>query len=189
MLTYTKGTKMKTQKQILATIRALAGRAKTWRDDVQGVLVDIAGHILEHGDVTVAKTLLDSIGNGANRPAIARWLGTNAFCHMVEGKLACSKGKRKDCASGFGGDFAMARPQYEEQLRSLPAWYEEGKEADDENVKAVFDALSKVETLIATIAKKTTKGEGTHLDLERYLRAAVEQYKADRAVFETMKGE
>jgi len=83
----------------------------------------------------------------------------------------------------------MARPQYEEQLRSLPAWYEEGKEADDEKVKAEFDALNKVETLLATIAKKTNKGEGKNLDLERYLRAAIEQYKADRAVFETMKGE
>jgi len=180
---------MKTKKQIVATIKSLAGRAKTWRSDVQEVLVDIAGHVLEHGDVTVAQTLLDSIGNGANRPAIARWLGTNAFCHMVDGKLACAKVKRKDCASGFGGDFAMARPQYEEQLRSLPAWYEEGKEADDEKVKAEFDALNKVETLLATIAKKTNKGEGKNLDLERYLRAAIEQYKADRAVFETMKGE
>jgi len=71
---------MKTKKQIVATIKSLAGRAKTWRSDVQEVLVDIAGHVLEHGDVTVAQTLLDSIGNGANRPAIARWLGTNAFC-------------------------------------------------------------------------------------------------------------
>jgi hypothetical protein len=180
---------MKTTKQITLAIKSINGRSKTLREDIQSVLIDIAGHMVAHSEVSLATKLLNDVGNGANKVAIAVWL-RDYTAYVGGDKPHVSKAFMKDVTSEFftdenGCNMEAAEAHIAGLREEAPNWWEDGG-AQEDKVAKVFDALLSTETLINNIAKKTAKGEGTHLDLDRYLKEAVAKYKEDRAMFEEM---
>lgn len=192
-------TKLKTQAQINNGIKGIGKSKSKLQDQVQGWLIEIAGFVLQHGNVCHAEPLLAEMK--ADAPRVAAWLAEYAFVVKKEGSYGVASLNRKAALADHSPveDFvdgkpvanpAAARQAYQEWLATQRKWYEDpdADEGDKQRTKAVFDAVKKAELLIANIVDKTQKGEGTNLDLERYLRAAIEQYKADRKVFEAIKG-
>ena len=189
---------MKTQNQINNGIKTLGEKRGKWQEQAHEWLVEIAGFILQHGNVCHVEPLLAGVKSDA--PRVAAWLAEYAFVVKKEGKFGVATIKRKDALAEHSPveEFkdgkpvpnpAEARQAYQAWLATQRRWYEdpEADEADKKRTAAVFDAVSKAELLIKQISKATKEGKGNHLDLERYLRGAIEQYKADRAIFETMK--
>ena len=175
------------KKQIVAKITSIGKRAETLRNDIQEVLIATVCHVVEHGEVSLYDKLLNAT-KGANRVGIHVWIKEHGGAIYKDGKFEINATWLKDARAGYKKDPKLARAEFEKRIEAepLPLWYEDAAQAEEEPIKAVWDALTKAESLIADIAKKTKKGEGEHLDVQRYLRAAIEQYRADRAVFDTM---
>lgn len=168
---------MKTSKQINTAIDSIGKRAKTWREDVQSTLIDIAGHMVQYGEASLGLKLLNSVGNSANKVALAKWLTTYTAFRMKDDKPSvCNKFVDELVEATESVDLLATREAHEAILARCPMWFEDDGEQDSQ-VKAVFDALSKAEAFLATLAKKAQKGEGAHLDFERYMRTAIESYK------------
>lgn len=177
------------RKQIIAKITSIGRRQATLNQDVQEVLVATVCHVVQHGEVSLYDKLVAAT-KGANRVAIHTWIKEHGGAIYKDDKFVINKTWLADARGGYK-DLTIAREEFEKQLAAepLPLWYEESAKVEDDATAKVWDALTRAESLIADIAKKTKKGEGEHLDVERYLRSAIEQYKADRAIFDTMKEE
>lgn len=67
-----------TKDQIGEKITAISGAKKSLRDDIQSVLISIAGHVYDHGDVTMYNNLYNAT-KGMDRTSIARWIKAYGF--------------------------------------------------------------------------------------------------------------
>lgn len=176
---------------IASTIKSVFAAFNKQADKVQEVLVEVAGHMVCHKEPSLGIKVLNEVKGTKHAEAIARWFAEYTVFAIRDGKPSINLARFDALTKGFptdkDGQNADAAEAHMAALHDEPRWDYEPE--SEEKVKAVFDALEKVENLITTIAKKTKKGEGTHLDLERYLRSAIDQYKADRAVFESMRDE
>lgn len=170
---------MKTAKQIATAIAAIGKKSATLRAEIQTTLIDIAGHMVEHGDASLGLKLLNAVGNGANKIALAKWLSEYTAFRMVGNTPTVSKAFRDALAKEFGTDDRVScREKHEaDLLATAPNWYDDGG-AQDRKTAEIFDGVKRAELLLSLLTKKAAKGEGTHLDFERFLRTAIDEYKA-----------
>lgn len=171
---------MRNQKQLINAVNLVAKKGQKWNDGVQTLLVEIATFSFVHGNNAVANHLIKSF-DGVNVEKLAKWLYATRIFRMDKGELVINNGNRKEMLNTHTAE------QFEAFVAGLPVWYAKETETENEDsAQRVFDGLALAENLIKKLANATKKGEGKHLDVERYLRAALEQYKADRAIFETL---
>lgn len=64
---------IKTYAEVKSTIGDLSKRNATLREDIHATLVDIADHVFEHGDTTLADNIVSNM-KGTNKNAMAGWL-------------------------------------------------------------------------------------------------------------------
>ena len=172
------------KKQIVARIASHGKTAKKLREEIQITLCEIAGHVVQHGEVSLYQALLNSV-QGANRVGIHTWIREHGGALVKDGKLIKNDAWLKEHRNGAKTpeECKAARMVFEEYhaAKPLPLWYEEAQPQEDADVAKVWDALEKAEEFILNIAKKakSSKVEAKHTDLERYLREAMEKYKAE----------
>lgn len=198
-------------KQINAAIQSTAKRGTKWADEVQTLLVEIAGHMVCHNEPSLGKKMLAAYANTKHAETLASWFAAHTVYVERKGEAAINLTRFTNLTEGFvtskDGQHVEAAEHHMAELAKLPRWDYVAPDESDDAKERIFDALATVEELIASLSKKAveqgkaadraSKGQTAskkamsyeHLDLERYLRNAVEQYKADRAVFESMKGE
>ena len=172
------------KKQIVARIASHGKTAKKLREEIQVTLCEIAGHVVQHGEVSLYQALLNAV-QGANRVGIHKWIAENGGARFANEKWEINKDWLKEHRNGAKtpDDCKAARVAFEEYHAEhpLPFWYEEAQPQEDADVAKVWDAFEKAEEFIRNIAKKanSSKVEAKHTDLERYLREALEKYKAE----------
>lgn len=174
------------KKQIVARIASHGKTAKKLREEIQVTLCEIAGHVVQHGEVSLYQALLNAV-QGTNRVGIHKWIAENGGARFANEKWEINKDWLKEHRNGAKTpeDCKAARVAFEEyhaeQQHPLPLWYEEAQPQEDADVAKVWDAFEKAEEFILNIAKKakSSKVEAKHTDLERYLREAMEKYKAE----------
>lgn len=87
---------MLSKKQIATKISAIRRADKTQRERIQVVLVQLAGHVYEHGDVTLFNTLWDA-APGSNQKALAKFAKEHCFAELQkDGKFHLMKTARKN---------------------------------------------------------------------------------------------
>lgn len=174
------------KKQIVARIASHGKTAKKLREEIQVTLCEIAGHVVQHGEVSLYQALLNAV-QGTNRVGIHKWVAENGGARFANEKWEINKDWLKEHRNGAKTpeDCKAARVAFEEyhaeQQHPLPLWYEEAQPQEDADVAKVWDAFEKAEEFILNIAKKakSDKVQAKHTDLERYLREAMEKYKAE----------
>ena len=172
------------KKQIVARIASHGKTAKKLREEIQVTLCEIAGHVVQHGEVSLYQALLNAV-QGANRVGIHKWIAESGGARFANEKWEINKDWLKEHRNGAKtpDDCKAARVAFEEYHAEhpLPLWYEEAQPQEDADVAKVWDAYEKAEEFILNIAKKakSSKVEVKHTDLERYLREAMEKYKAE----------
>jgi hypothetical protein len=202
---------MRNAKQIAASIAKVSTKGVKWSAEVQGLLVEVAGHMVCNNEASLGLKMLNSFEGTKHKENIARWLAEHTVFSMVGGKAVIVKSRHEKLTHGFAsninGQHIAAAEAHMLELAKVKAWdYAEKKESAD-RVAEVFDALKTVEELIDSLSKKCQEqGKASerankgltankkamsyeHLDIERYLREAVEKYHADRAAFEPAKKE
>lgn len=142
---------MKTRKQIATAIRGLARSTATLRDKIHEVAVDIAEHVITHGDVTLADDLFAAV-RGVDRHALAGWLNSYACAKLDPntGKFRLNKDRRS--ATTWDAEVAA----------SWPKWYEATKTA--EQVAKDLDVAGRIESLAKSIAKASEKDRDVKID-------------------------
>ena len=172
------------KKQIVARIAGHGKTAKKLREEIQVTLCEIAGHVVQHGEVSLYQALLNAV-QGANRVGIHNWIREYGGARVKDEKLVVCGEWLKEHRNGAKTpeECLAARVAFEEYHAEhpLPLWYEEAQPQEDADVAKVWDAFEKAEEFILNIAKKakSSKVEAKHTDLERYLREAMEKYKAE----------
>lgn len=124
-------------KQLMAAIGKIAKTAAKLTKDVQTVAVECALHAVDHGNVTPANELVESLGKGMRRASLRAWFETNT-------PMFIPKGKDK---FGFDSERAKAmraedRAALRERLMAL-AWEDAKPEEKTVSVFDVSDAFDK----------------------------------------------
>ena len=73
-------------KQLMAAIGKIAKTAAKLTKDVQAVAVECALHAVDHGNVTPANELVESLGKGMRRASLRAWFETNTPMFIPKGK-------------------------------------------------------------------------------------------------------
>jgi hypothetical protein len=158
------------RKQIAGRIKGIEGHATKLRDAIQAVLPGLVYHALEHGDVTLADSLLDAT-KGAERAAIVQWLYEFGPFKLSakSGKFELNKAKRK--TQVWDADEAA----------TWPAWYEFVKST--KQVAQSFDLDARVESLIKSAQTRMADGKDVvNAELLGYLQGAIAKFHADAAL-------
>ena len=138
--------------EISQKITGVKASVKTMRGNVQTILVNIAGHAYEHGDVTLASKLLDATA-GANQKAIVQFLTTYAFTNVKpDGTVTLNKKARKEA------DFADGAAVVEALAADAAEWWTlkpAGKTNNDLEIPKKIDAITKA----IQEGEKNIKGE------------------------------
>ena len=74
---------MLNKKQIVARIASHSKSAKKLREEIQVTLCEIAGHVVQHGEVSLYQALLNSV-QGVNRVGIHAWIAENGGARVKD---------------------------------------------------------------------------------------------------------
>lgn len=152
---------MLTMKQLNTKIRSIAKRNAKLRDDIQEILVNIAGHAYEHGDTTICVNLLNSV-RGQDKVAIVKWLRDFAFTIVkTDGSVALNKSARNK--ADFVDGAAVV-----ESLADAPKWYDDA--VTDSQAAKVLDPVARVKALI----KSVEKADDVKVELDALIEACAE---------------
>lgn len=136
---------MLTIKQITTKIRSIARRNATLRDDIQTVMVNLAGHAYEHGDVSAAGNLLNAVV-GQDKVAIVRFLRDHCFVNVSnEGKVTLNRKARSEA------DFADGAACVASLTEHAPKWYEAA--CTTEQAAKILDPIQALDALLKRIQK------------------------------------
>ena len=159
---------MLNKKEIQNRIKTIGTNSSKLRGQVQDVLIQIAGHAYEHGDVTQYDALFAAT-SGMNRKRIAAWIRDNGFAKLTnKGTFEVNKTARKRADFSNGADVVEYLTEY------APLWY-----ADEETAPQVAQELnvaSRVKSLAAQIDKAASGGRKVKID-----------YKEAREALETLQ--
>ena len=137
---------MLTVKEITAKISGIRRSSKALRENTQTVLVNLAAHAYEHGDVRQVAPLLNAL-QGADKKAVTRYLSDHCFVNVSDdGKVKLNKSARNKADFADGTALIVA-------LAEVPAWYEAVAATD--GAKSAIDPAAKIKAL----AKQVSKGE------------------------------
>jgi len=169
---------MLNEKQIATAISAIGRNMKKLREEVQAAALGAVGFMVETGRADFCNKLYENLA-GANRISLAKWFRDTGLVHWNGEKFEVRKDAMKEFINVVGdGDRRQAREMFEAEWALKPAWHEDSKN-DDDRVTREYDAIIDAEAFLAKIARKAKVAGSKHTDFERYLRGAVEQYKAD----------
>lgn len=160
---------MLTEKQINARVATIGKNSAKLRDQIQDVLVEIAGHAYQHGRVTAYDKLFAAT-SGVNRKKLTAWIHEYGFARIQkDGTFKLNKAARKDA------EFESGEAVVEYLRENAPAWY-----ADEESaaqIKADLNVASRVQSLASQIEKANAEGRGIKVD-----------YKEVHNALEALKG-
>lgn len=141
------------KKQIVARIKSIGKISATLQDSIHEVACSIVGHALQHGDVTLADSLVQAMGKGTRHQAIVTWLetfGPFTFKKNEDGSHSFALNRKK--RAEFDG---RAPNEVVESLLAGETWYDYTKES----VKSIYDVEKMVANVINAAAAKVKKGE------------------------------
>lgn len=161
-------------KQLMAAIGKIGKASAKLTRDVQTVAVECAIHAVEHGNVTPANELVESLGKGLRRASLRAWFETNT-------PMFIPKGKDK-----FGFDAQRAKdmkadiPALRERLAALP--WEEAK--PEEKVVSVFDVSEAFDKFMKRVESMAKDANVTvrNRELLELLNQQVSIYHAERVL-------
>lgn len=133
-------------KQLMAAIGKIGKASAKLTRDVQAVAVECAVHAVEHGNVTPANELVESLGKGMRRASLRTWFEkhTPMFIPKGKDKFAFDSQRAKEMKKDI--------PALRDKLAALP--WEDAK--PQEQVVSVFDvseAVDKFMKRLETMAK------------------------------------
>jgi hypothetical protein len=162
-------------KQLMQAIGRIGKAAAKLTKDVQTVAVECALHAVDHGNVTPANELVESLGKGMRRASLRAWFEKNT-CMFIP------KGKDK---FGFDSQRAKAmkaedRAALRERLMALP--WEEAK--PEEKIVSVFDVSEAFDKFMKRVESMTKDASVTvrNRELLDLLNQQVSIYHAERVL-------
>lgn len=165
-------------KQLMAAIGKIGKAAAKLTKDVQAVAVECALHAVDHGNVTPANELVESLGKGMRRASLRAWFETNT-------PMFIPKGKDK---FGFDGQRAKDmkaedRAAIRERLMALP--WEDAK--PEEKVVSVFDVSEAFDKFMKRVESMTKDANVTvrNRELLELLNQQVSIYHAEQILRNT----
>ena len=137
---------------ITAKITGVTTRSKKLNNEIQGILNDISGHVLDHGDVTLYTKLYTNL-KGVDKYALAKWVQTYGLATFKsDGSFVLNKKARKELPFDIGEGEAFVT-----ELTDNPvaAWYTLGRSSKD--VKHDLNVAGSIKSLATRI--KTATGD------------------------------
>ena len=137
---------MLTNKQLSSKIAGIRKSTATIRANIQTVLINVAGHAYEHGDVTALTKLLDAT-KGVDKDAILRFATEHCFVRVKKDEIGLDKTARKNA------DFANGAEVVAHLDENAPKWYDTAV-TTEQAIKALD-----IEAQLASLAKRIAKAE------------------------------
>lgn len=150
--------------QIAAKIRSVSTRSAKLRTDIQIILVNIAGHAYEHGDVTMYDKLFAAT-SGVNRKKIAEWIRDYGFARL-DGKTGAFKLNKKARSEV---DFDTGEDVVVYLALEAANWWE--GEADAKTIAKELDIAKRIESLAAALDMAIQDGKVVKLDERAFNKA------------------
>jgi hypothetical protein len=164
-----------TRETIVKQIGSIGKAAAKLTRDVQACAINVAWHAVEHGDVTLADSLVDAIGKQGRKASLRAWFEKNTPMYLPKGKDKFAFDK--DRAKAF-------RTQGEEAYRASLAdkpWEDAKPEAPVVSVFDVSEAADKFLKRLETMAKDAAVTVRNR-ELLEMLGATVAHYHAEQAI-------
>ena len=121
---------MLTTQEINTKITGVRTSVSNLRTNMQVVLVNLAGHAYEHGDVraisALTKRLLDNSLQGVDIKSVITYLRDNCFVHPQEDGTVKLNKKARSEADFADGDAVVAH-----LMSEVPAWYTKAQSVSD----------------------------------------------------------
>lgn len=165
----------KTVDQIRKTIGAIGKAAAKLTRDVQACAIDCAWHAVEHGDVTLADSLVEAIGKQGRKASLRAWFEGNAPMYLPKGKTTFAFDKERAKKLKAAGEEA-----FREAMADKP-WEEAKPEAPVVSIFDVSEAADKFMKRIESMAKDAAVTVRNR-ELLELLGETIAQYHADQAV-------
>ena len=137
---------------ITAKITGVTTRSKKLNNEIQEILNDISGHVLDHGDVTLYTKLYKDL-KGVDKYALAKWIQMYGLATFkTDGSFSCNKKARKELPFDIGQGADLVT-----ELTTNPpeAWYTLGHTSKD--IKTALNVASSIKSLATRI--KTASGD------------------------------
>jgi len=142
---------MLTTKELNRKVAGIRRSSAAIRENIHVVLVNLAGHAYEHGDVSVAVNLLNAT-KGVDKVAIVKYLRDNCFTLVKsDGSVKLNKKARAE-ADFVDGDAVVTHLNTEVQ-----PWYEEA--VTTEKAASIVD----YEKMLANAIKKIEKSDAENV--------------------------
>lgn len=162
---------LKSQKQVRAMFKTALKHNDKARDYIHSILVQIIGHAVNHGDVTLATEFIHADIRGTDRQAIIDYLADLGCFTWVktEAQFKCNKEKRKNMV--FDMDYLNSE--------DCPRWYSYAK--DVKKLNTAFDLETRVLSLLKSLSEVKQKGEREVRNdgLKSYIETAIARYHDD----------
>lgn len=136
---------MLSMKQLATKITSISKRRETWNDDVQTVLINMAGHAYEHGDVSKFPALFAAT-KGADKKAIMRFAVDHCFVNVkADGTVSVNKKARKEA------DFEDGTAVVTHLEQEAPKWFDDA--ITTEQAAKALDVCASIKALTKRVAK------------------------------------
>ena len=149
---------MRTVKQIKKSIASIVGKRSTLQIQTQSVLCEIAGHALQHGDVSLFEFMYES-SEGVNVKRLDSWIREFGLVKAGENgsMYQLNKKARKDALKEYESGDA-----YIEHLKAnARAWF---MDADKKPATKKLDVAKRIQSLAKQV--EDAKTNGTELVVE-----------------------
>lgn len=148
---------MLTKSQIKSRIATVSRQDQRLRDSIQTVLVNIAGHAFEHGDVTMYDMLMGAM-RGANRKVVVKWIADNGFARLdaSTGTFKLNKAARRNA------DFADGSACVEYLETEGPKWFDDVETA--QQIAKALDVAKRIESVANSVENAIKDGKAVELN-------------------------
>jgi len=157
---------MLTEKQIKVKIAGVARSTKAMRENVQEILINIAGHVYVHKDVTLYQSLFDAT-SGMNRKRIVKWIKDHGFANVSkDGKFTLNRTMHKE------SDFADGEHVVKWLTANAPEWW-----ADEESAKKIaqeLDVAKRIQSLAKQVKDARENNKVVKVDFAEFRKAQQE---------------
>lgn len=166
---------MLTSKQIGTKIKSIGRAATKLSDSIHEVACNVIGHAVDHGDVTLATSLIGALGTGVRNQALVTYLEkVGPFRYTKDKdtgahKFSLNKDKRAEMAQEHSGS------AWVDLLMVDVKWCDYVKES----VKSIYDVEALVFGILKSAQSKVDKGETVkNAALISLLSETIKSYKA-----------
>ena len=140
--------------KITAKITGVTKRSVKLNTDIQDILNDISGHVLDHGDVTLYTKLYADL-KGVDKYALAKWIQVYGLATLKsDGTFSCNKKARKELPFDIGDGAAFVA---ELTTNPVPAWFTLGRTSKE--IKTELNVATVIQSLATRIKTATSDPE------------------------------